>query len=104
MARGMSRFQRIKAKAMRMDEVRKTAVAMLDRGGTIIDLFTKGGLAYLGYNATKHWTGALTALILLKLATSDNLAAGAAGVAGLTAIGATNIFAAIPPPTIAEQR
>lgn len=67
----------------------------LDKLDHIPNLFLKGGLALAGYQATGHWTGALTALIGLRLAEGANLAGGAAGVAALTLIGLTNAFAAL---------
>lgn len=53
----------------------------------LIDAATKIGVALVGYRTNKHWSGALTALIALKLAEGGNLAAGAAGLATLTYIG-----------------
>lgn len=41
----------------------------------------------MGIKATGHWTGALTALVALRLAQANNLAAGVAGVGTLTALG-----------------
>lgn len=55
------------------------------------DLFMKAGVAYIGIKATGHWTGALTALVALRLAQANNLAAGAAGVTALTGIGLGSI-------------
>ena len=60
------------------------AAAKLD---SMITALTKVGVAVIGYQANKSWTGSLTALIALRLAESNNLAAGVAGVATLTAIG-----------------
>lgn len=53
----------------------------------LIDTVTKVGVAYVGYKAVDHWSGALTGLVALKLATANNLAAGIAGVATLTGLG-----------------
>lgn len=58
----------------------------------IPDLFLKLGVATVGYNATGHWTGALSALIGLRLAGGNNLAGGVAGVATLTALGIGNLL------------
>lgn len=63
-------------------------------GSKIIDIATKAGVAYVGFNALKHPAGALTGLVALNLANSPNLAAGVAGVATLTALGA---MSTIPP-------
>ncbi len=58
-----------------------------ENGSKILDTATKGAVAYMGYKSTDHWTGAVTALIALKLASGGNLAGGVAGVAVLTTIG-----------------
>lgn len=71
---------------------------IVDRAGTLVDVATKLGVAYTGYNATRHWTGALVALIGLRLAEANNLASGIAGVATLTALGLGNIYNATAAP------
>ncbi len=67
----------------------------LDKLEKIPDVAMKVALAYAGYRSTNHWTGGLTALIALKLATGNNLAGGAAGVTALTFIGLGNAFSAV---------
>jgi hypothetical protein len=71
---------------------RWTAKDIIDRTDKLIDAFTKIGVAYTGFNATGHWTGALIALVGLRLAEANNLASGVAGVATLTALGLGNIY------------
>lgn len=77
---------------MDKDQMIKDVVDRLDKLGHLPDLFLKTGLALAGYQSTGHWTGALTALVGLKLAESRNLAAGAAGVATLSLIGLNTAF------------
>lgn len=60
----------------------------------LLDAFTKAGVALVGYNASNHWTGALTALISLKLAQGGNLAGGIAGTGVLSLLGLTNLVKA----------
>lgn len=59
----------------------------MENSGKLVDIATKAGVAVVGYNATKHWTGGLLGLLGLRLAQSDNLAAGTAGVTVLTTLG-----------------
>jgi len=80
-------------------------IRLISRSDRLIEAGTKIGVAYLGYQANNHWTGALTSLIALKLAQSGNVVAGAAGVSVLGIIGLTNItkkttspFGIIEPP------
>ena len=70
-------------------------VDRLDKLERIPDIVMKAGLAYAGYQAMNHWTGAITALVGLKLATGNNLAGGAAGVTTLTLIGLGNAFKSV---------
>lgn len=60
---------------------------LIEAADRIPGLALKAGVAYIGIRATKHWTGALTGLVALRLANSPNLAAGAAGVGTLAALG-----------------
>ena len=73
------------------DQIRK----WVDRGGALFDIGLKAGVAYLGYRSVNHWVGALTGLLGLQLARSDNLAAGAAGIATLAGIGVSNWWQAL---------
>lgn len=57
----------------------------------IIDLGVKAGIAYYGYKAVDHPSGSLAALIAFELAKSQNIAAGAAGLATLGLIGLGSI-------------
>lgn len=50
-------------------------------------LFMNAGLALAGFQVFQSWQGALWGPVSLKLATSENLAAGIAGVAGLATLG-----------------
>lgn len=65
----------------------------------LLDAFTKAGVAYVGYNASNHWTGALVALISLKLAQGGNLAGGIAGTGVLSLLGLTNVVKSLPTTT-----
>lgn len=62
----------------------------------LLDAFTKAGVAVVGYNASNHWTGALVALISLKLAQGGNLAGGIAGTGVLSILGLTNVVKSLP--------
>lgn len=65
-----------------------TVAGNLDR---VIDGVTKIGVAYIGFKAANHWTGALTNLVALRLAEGGNLAGGVAGVAVLAYSGLTQV-------------
>ncbi|GAG66732.1 unnamed protein product [marine sediment metagenome] len=60
---------------------------------------TKLGVAYAGYRANGHWTGALTGLVALRLAEGGNLAGGAAGLGTLALIGVANVPQIVQPIT-----
>ena len=57
------------------------------RAQDLVNAFLNIGLAYAGYEIFRDWKGALLGPISLKLATSNNLAAGTAGVVGLASLG-----------------
>ena len=63
----------------------------IEHSDRLINTATKLGVAYVGYKANNHWSGALTGLVALRLAESNNLAAGIAGTATLAVIGLTSI-------------
>ena len=69
----------------------------LDRLDTILSVATKAGTAVLGYQAFEKvapgsgLSGAIVSQIAMRLATSRNLAGGAAGVATLTGMGILNV-------------
>lgn len=69
----------------------------LDRAKTIMDIATRAGTMYLGYQAFEQQVpgsglaGAIVSQIAMKLATADNMASGAAGVATLAGIGLLNV-------------
>ena len=75
-------------------------LAWLDRAQTIMDVLTRAGTMWLGYNAFEKMSkgsglsGAVVSQIAMKLATANNLVAGAVGVATLGMMGLTNI---VPP-------
>lgn len=74
---------------------------IIDRSDKIIDLATTAGIAYYGYQVNNHWTGALTGVLGYKLARTDNIVSGGAGVGILGALGVmqlTKPFWAIQPP------
>lgn len=77
---------------MGKEELIEKIMKHLDKLEKVPDVAMKAGLAYLGYKSVNHWSGAITALIGLKLATGNNLAGGAAGVSTLTLIGLGNAF------------
>jgi hypothetical protein len=76
--------------------IRESFESIVDRADKLVNLGANVGVAYIGYRALKHPTGALVGLLALRLAESNNLAGGAAGVAALTGLGALNL---IPPTT-----
>ena len=51
------------------------------------EIATNLGVAYAGYRASGHWSGGITGLVALRLATAPNIPAGLAGLATLAAIG-----------------
>jgi len=80
---------------MTSTDTSKKEAAFLSLGGrldSIIDGVTKIGVAYAGYKAANHISGGLAALVALQLAKSGNVVAGAAGLATLGLIGATNLY------------
>lgn len=56
---------------------------------------TKLGVAFVGFKATNHWTGALSALIALRMAEGGNLAGGVAGVGVLGLLGLSQLPAPV---------
>jgi hypothetical protein len=75
----------------------------VEKGEKALDLFTKAGVAYAGARATGHWTGAITALVALRLATGGNLAGGLAGTGVLTVIGVGNLAPRTDNPYIRRE-
>lgn len=73
-----------------------TRLQWVDRLEKIIDAATKLGIAYAGASAIKHPMGAIVGLVAYRLATSQNLSAGAVGSATLAGIGLLNYA---PPST-----
>ena len=73
-----------------MDD-KEALLRVIERSDRILDAATKIGVAYVGYKAADHPSGALAGLVALKLANANNLAAGVAGVATLTALGITSV-------------
>lgn len=72
---------------------------IIDRADRITDIFVKAGTAYVSYQATGHWTGALIGLLALRLAESNNLAAGVAGTGVLAGVGLTQLIKGATPGT-----
>lgn len=72
--------------------------AWLDRLESIFSVATRAGTAYLGYQAFEKvepgsgLAGAIISQIALRLATSQNLAGGTAGVATLSGMGILNVY------------
>ncbi|GAI70683.1 unnamed protein product [marine sediment metagenome] len=70
----------------------------IDRAKTIMDFATRAGTAYLGYQAFEKaapgsgLAGAIVSQIALRLADSNNLAGGAAGVSILAGMGIINVY------------
>lgn len=89
MGKGKSRYNPL------LKSVKSIVDGVIDRADKIASIATNAGVAYIGFNALKHPTGALVGLLALRLAQSPNLASGAAGIAALTGLGALNM---VPPP------
>ncbi|GAH92594.1 unnamed protein product [marine sediment metagenome] len=74
------------------------ALAWVDRAQTILDILTRAGTMLLGYRAFERvvegsgLSGAIVSQIAMKLAQSNNLASGAAGVATLAGMGVLNVI------------
>lgn len=81
------------------DSDKQAFATVLSRLDQLVDGATKLGVAYIGYKAANHWSGALTNLVALKLAQGGNLAGGVAGVSVLAFSGLTQII----PTTEQEQ-
>ena len=64
---------------------------LIDKSDKIVDLAVSLGVGYYGFRTNDHWTGGLAGILGYKLATSNNLPAGAAGIATLTAMGVANL-------------
>ena len=83
---------------IRMGTAKDVGKKMLEKIEHLPDVLLKGGLFYAGARAAGQKAtienkilGGTTALVSLRLAESQNLAAGVAGVAGLSAIGILNV-------------
>ena len=81
-----------------MGTAKEIGEKMLAKLEHLPDILLKGGLFYAGARASgekatieQKLLGGTTALVSLRLAESQNLAAGIAGVAGLSAIGIMNV-------------
>jgi len=59
----------------------------MEKSEHIGEIATNLGVAYAGYRASGHWSGGITGLVALRLATAPNIPAGLAGLATLAAIG-----------------
>ena len=71
-------------------------IELIARSDQLVDTATKLGVAFIGYKANNHWSGALTGLVALRLSNSPNLAAGVAGVGVLAGLGLMNIVQQAP--------
>ena len=75
-------------------------LAWLDRANDILEVLSRAGTMYLGYQAFEKLSrgsgpaGVIVSQIAMKLATANNIISGAAGVATLTGLGLLNI---VPP-------
>lgn len=69
---------------------------VMDKLEAIPDVAVNLGVAYVGAKSTRHWSGALTGLIALKLAQAPNLLAGAVGIGMLTFLGLTAFAQDLP--------
>lgn len=68
--------------------------AWIDRAKDIMNVITKAGVAYAGFNAFKHPMGAIYAMLGLRLAESPGaLPSNLVGVGMLAHIGITNMLA-----------
>ena len=69
----------------------------IDRAKDILDVLTRAGTMYLGYQAFERvspgagFAGAIVSQIAMRLATAENLVGGAAGVATLAGMGIMNM-------------
>ena len=69
----------------------------IDRAKAIMDFVTRAGTMYLGYQAFEKvvpgagLSGVIVSQIAMKLAQSNNMAGGVAGVATLTGMGILNV-------------
>lgn len=77
--------------------------AIISNSDKLVDIVLKGGIAFLGWRTANHPIGAIYGLAALRMATSSNLAAGAAGVAGLASIGIAQLGGYPPPSTTAKD-
>lgn len=82
----------ISTRTSKRNQVSEDAILrVLGRLDSIVEGVTKIGVAYVGFKAANHWTGALTNLVALKLAQGGNVVAGAAGTAVLAISGLTQM-------------
>lgn len=77
-------------------EDQRSITRLIANSDRIIEALTKAGVALVGYQANKHWSGALSALIALKLAQGGNIVAGTAGLLVLGGIGLDRIVKQFP--------
>jgi len=86
------------ASAVRIISTEDPKLQWIDRAKTIMDFATRAGTMYLGYQAFERaapgsgLSGAIVSQIALRLAESNNIPAGAAGVATLTGMGILNVM------------
>ncbi len=74
---------------VKLKDFEALGLKILDKMDALPEVALKAGVAYTGVKATNHWTGGLLGLVGLKLATGNNIFAGASGVALLTWLGLT---------------
>ena len=79
-----------------MQPNQEALLRVIEKSDKLLDAATKVGVAYVGYKAHDHWSGALAGLVALRLANANNLAAGIAGVATLTGLGVMSIIKSKP--------
>ncbi|GAI81588.1 unnamed protein product [marine sediment metagenome] len=84
-------------------------LAWLDRAKAIMDLLTRAGTMYLGFQAFERAapgagpSGAIVSQIAMRLATAENMVSGAAGVATLAGMGILNVMPEGTSPTTDGQ-
>jgi len=78
-------------------EDQRSITRLVANSDRIIEALTKAGVALVGFQSNNHWTGALTALVALRLASGGNLAGGVAGTGVLAVMGLDRIRAPAAP-------
>lgn len=90
------------ANAVRIISTEDPKLQWIDRAKTIMDVATRAGTAYLGYQAFEKVTpgsglaGVIVSQVALRLANANNIVSGGAGVATLASMGIINVWPSGP--------